>query len=151
VGAVEGGGAFVALDGVFFLCGYVVRVAVRWAAEDYDRFLAFGEGVRFGGVSDGGFPAATGHGGGFAGGDYDDQLADAEELDVYDVGGPEVGVCRLAHVEEDGLGLVAGDLGFVGLVDEATDDGPERIGIGRAGPVLFEIECARPIGGPCGE
>ena len=81
VRAVEGRGAFVALDLVFLEGRDVVGVGVRWAAEDDDGrgvlVCEFGEeALRF--LVDGFLPAATGHGRCFAWGDDYEHLADAE-------------------------------------------------------------------------
>lgn len=69
--AVEGGGAFVALDRVFFGGGEVVGVRVCGAAEDNFR-RGGSDFERGGGGCKRGFPAPAGHGCGFGwGDDYD--------------------------------------------------------------------------------
>lgn len=56
------------------------------------------------------FPAASGHGGCFAGADDHDELSHAETLHVNDVGRPGVGGAELTDVKEDRLGRLAGNL-----------------------------------------
>lgn len=147
VGAVERGRAFVALDAVFLLGGDVVRVGVCGPAEDDERVAGAGEeGAGFGRVEDGFAPAPAGHGGCFARSDDDEELADAQGLDVDDVGGPGVGGVGLADVEENGFGVLACALGFGGRGDGAADDVPEGV-VGLAGVVLDEVERAGPVGG----
>lgn len=118
-------------------------VAVCWAAEDDDGLLRE-EAGRFGG--DSGFPSSTGHGGCFGGGDDDDELPDAEGLDIDNVGGPGVGLIHFTNVEEDGFRTLACFLFRGGDSEKSRDEFPQRVGIGLAGIALGEVKCTRPVG-----
>ncbi len=151
--AVEGRGALVALDGVLFFGGDVVRVAVGGAAEDDDGVwgvrVCGEEGRRGGGY--GVLPPAAGHGAGLAWADDYEKLADAESLYVDDVGGPVVGGVNLAYIEEDGFGVVAGALLRGCVLEEARDDLPDGGCCVFVARVLGEVEGARAVRGPGGE
>ena len=91
-------------------------------------------------------PATTGHGCCFAGGDDDDELSDAEGLDVDDIGGPGVGRVCFADVEEHGFGVLACFLLLAGRCDGRADDVPEGVRW-RAGVVLHKVEGTGAVGG----
>ena len=150
--AVKRRGAFVALDVVFLFCGDVVGVAVCGAAK-HDKGRGCGgreDGVCGRGGKDR-FPAAAGHGGSFAWGNDDEELADTKELNVNDIGGPEVRGSDFANVKENGFWVVTSELGLGGGGEEVADKGPEGVCVGGPGIVLFEVEGAWTIGGACSE
>lgn len=104
VGSKHGRAALVALDGILLRRGDIVGVGVGGSRDESDDILAdVAQGLGAEGLA----PAAAAHGGDLAGADGDDELAEAQDLDVDDARGPGVGSCE-AGVEDDGLGGVAG-------------------------------------------
>lgn len=138
--------ALVPLHRILLWRGALMRVRVRRSAEHHVRVLLHRlDTLHDGCTCNGGFPAASGHGRCFGWGDEDDELSDAEGLDVNDVGGPGVGEVHLADVEEDGFGALACDLGRGGSGEEIGDGGPEGV-LGLRGVIaLDEIERAGAI------
>lgn len=129
-----------------------MRVRIRRSSKHNDRIDARRRDPRRGRrIPHGGAPPAPGHGARFGRGDDHEQLADAEGLDVDDVGGPGVGGSELANVEEDGFWVVAGGLGRGGGAEERRDETPDGVGGGGARVALGEVEGARAVRGAGGE
>jgi hypothetical protein len=91
------------------------------------------------------FPPTPSHGARFSRADYDDQLADAEHLHVYDVGSPCVRLLHLADIEKDWFGALTGPLLVRWILEEFGYDTPDRGCVGLIAVVLCKIECSRTI------